>query len=182
MKPVYVKNWEFIYPLKNNNNEQMKQAISFRLNGQSVSIEVNGETSLLTVIRSYLDQTGTKYGCGIGECGACTVLIDNILERACMIFVEDVAGKEIVTIEGLSSNGSLHPIQKAFIAHDALQCGFCTPGMIMNAYGLLIKNPNLSRENIVSGMEENLCRCGSYNRIIDAIQTAAKEMNEKIKL
>ena len=99
-----------------------------------------------------------------------------------MTFVEDVAGKEILTIEGLSSNGSLHAIQKAFIAHDALQCGFCTPGMIMNAYGLLIKNPNLSRENIISGMEENLCRCGSYNRIIDAIQMAAKEMNEKIKL
>jgi len=160
----------------------MKQAISFRLNGQSVSIEVNGDTSLLTVIRSYLDQTGTKYGCGIGECGACTVLIDNTPERACMIFVEDVAGKEIVTIEGLSSNGSLHSIQQAFIEHDALQCGFCTPGMIMNAYGLLIKNPNLSRENIISGMEENLCRCGSYNRIVDAIQTAGKEMNEKIKL
>ena len=170
-----------LYILKNK-IRQMKQAISFRLNGQSVSIEVNGETSLLTVIRSYLDKTGTKYGCGIGECGACTVLIDNIPERACMTFVEDVAGKEILTIEGLSSNGSLHAIQKAFIAHDALQCGFCTPGMIMNAYGLLIKNPNLSRENIISGMEENLCRCGSYNRIIDAIQMAAKEMNEKIKL
>jgi carbon-monoxide dehydrogenase small subunit len=160
----------------------MKQAISFTLNGQSVSIEVNGDTSLLTVIRSYLNQTGTKYGCGIGECGACTVLIDNVPERACMIFMEDVSGKEIVTIEGLSSSDSLHPIQQAFIEHDALQCGFCTPGMIMSAYGLLIKNSNLSREDIISGMEENLCRCGSYNRIIDAIQTAAQEMNEKIKL
>ena len=160
----------------------MKQSISFKLNGQSVSLEVNGEESLLTVIRTYLDQTGTKYGCGIGECGACTVLIDNEPERACMIYIEDVADKEIITIEGLSSNEVLHPIQKAFVELDALQCGFCTPGMIMNAYGLLIRNPNPTRENIISGMEENLCRCGSYGRIIDAIQMAAKEMNEKIKL
>ena len=160
----------------------MKQSISFKLNGQSVSLEVNGEESLLTVIRTYLDQTGTKYGCGIGECGACTVLIDNEPERACMIYIEDVADKEIITIEGLSSNEVLHPIQKAFVELDALQCGFCTPGMIMNAYGLLIRNPNPTRENIISGMQENLCRCGSYGRIIDAIQMAAEEMNEKIKL
>jgi carbon-monoxide dehydrogenase small subunit len=168
--------------IENYNNNKMKQTISFRLNGRPVAIDVNGEASLLTVIRSYLDETGTKFGCGIGQCGSCTVLIDRKPERACMIFVEDVEGKEIITIEGLSSNGTLHPIQKAFIAHDALQCGFCTPGMIMNAYGVLINNPNPSRENIISGMEENLCRCGSYNRIIDAIQMAAKEMNEKIKL
>jgi len=160
----------------------MKQTISFKLNHQSVSVNVNGEESLLTVIREYLDKTGTKYGCGLGDCGACTILVDNEPERSCMILIEDVAGKEILTIEGLNSNGSLHPIQKSFIAHDALQCGFCTPGMIMNAYGLLISNSNPTRENIINGMEENLCRCGSYNRIVDAIQTAAKEMNEKIKL
>lgn len=157
----------------------MKQSISFKLNHQSVSVNVNGEESLLTVIREYLDKTGTKYGCGLGDCGACTVLIDNEPERSCMVLIEDVEGKEILTIEGLSANGSLHPIQKSFIEHDALQCGFCTPGMIMNAYGLLIHNPNPTRENIISEMEENLCRCGSYNRIIDAIQTAAKEINEK---
>jgi len=160
----------------------MKQSISFKLNRQSVSVNVNGEESLLTVIREYLDKTGTKYGCGLGDCGACTILVDNEPVRSCMILIEDVAGKEILTIEGLDSDGSLHPIQKSFIAHDALQCGFCTPGMIMNAYGLLIRNPDPTRENIINGMEENLCRCGSYNRIIDAIQTAAKEMNEKIKL
>jgi len=160
----------------------MKQSISFKLNQKLVSVSVNGEESLLTVIREYLDKTGTKYGCGLGDCGACTVLIDNEPIRSCMILVEDVAGKEILTIEGLSTNGSLHQIQKSFIEHDALQCGFCTPGMIMNAYGLLIRNPNPTRENIINGMEENLCRCGSYNRIIDAIQTAAKEMNKKIKL
>ena len=160
----------------------MKQSISFKLNHQQVSVNVNGEESLLTVIREYLDNTGTKYGCGLGDCGACTVLIDNEPVRSCMILVEDVAGKEILTIEGLSSNGSLHPIQKSFIEHDALQCGFCTPGMIMNAYGLLIRNPNPTREYIINGMEENLCRCGSYNRIIDAIETASKEMNKKVKL
>jgi carbon-monoxide dehydrogenase small subunit len=160
----------------------MKQSITFKLNHQSVSVTVNGDESLLTVIRTYLDKTGTKYGCGLGDCGACTVLIDNEPIRSCMILVEDVAGKEILTIEGLSSNSTLHPIQKSFIKHDALQCGFCTPGMIMNAYGLLIRNPNPSRDYIIKGMEENLCRCGSYNRIIDAIQTASKEMNEKIKL
>jgi len=160
----------------------MKQPISFTLNHRSVTVNVSGEESLLTVLRTYLDKTGTKYGCGLGDCGACTVLIDNETSRSCMILVEDIAGKEILTIEGLSSNGSLHPIQKSFMEHDALQCGFCTPGMIMNAYGLLIRNPNPTRENIIMGMEENLCRCGSYNRIIDAIQTASEEMNEKIKL
>lgn len=160
----------------------MKQSISFKLNHKSVSVSVNGEESLLTVIREYLDKTGTKYGCGLGDCGACTVLIDNEPIRSCMILVEDVAGKEILTIEGLSVNGTLHPLQKSFITHDALQCGFCTPGMIMNAYGLLISNPNPTREYIIEGMEENLCRCGSYNRIIDAILGASKEMNKKIKL
>jgi len=158
----------------------MKRSISFKLNDKAVSVNVNGDESLLTVIRTYLDQTGTKYGCGLGDCGACTVLIDKEPLRACMIFVEDVEGKEILTIEGLATNGSLHPIQKAFINHDALQCGFCTPGMIMNAYGLLLNDKELTRENIIGGMEDNLCRCGSYNRIVDAIQTAAEEMNEKI--
>lgn len=160
----------------------MKQSISFKLNRESVSVEVNGEESLLTVLRTYLDKTGTKYGCGLGDCGACTVLMDNEAIRSCMIAVEDVAGTEILTIEGLSSNGALHPIQKSFVEHDALQCGFCTPGMIMNAYGLLIQNPKPTRQNIIDGMEENLCRCGSYNRIIDAIQAASKEMNKKVTL
>ncbi len=154
----------------------MKQSISFKLNGQAVSVDATGEESLLTVIRSYLDQTGTKYGCGMGHCGACTVIIDKEPVRACMIYLEDVAGKEILTIEGLATNGSLHTVQKAFVEHDALQCGFCTPGMIMNAYGLLIRNPEPTREEIIDGMEDNLCRCGSYNRIVDARQTAGKEM------
>jgi len=158
----------------------MKQIISFKLNNQDVTVNVVGYESLLTVLRAYLDQTGTKYGCGIGDCGACTVLIDKEPVRSCMISAEDIEGKEILTIEGLASNGSLNPVQKAFVAHDALQCGYCTPGMIMNAYGLLLSNPEPSREKIISEMEENLCRCGSYNRIVDAIQTAAKEMKEKV--
>ena len=158
----------------------MKRSISFKLNDKAVSVNVNGDESLLTVIRTYLDQTGTKYGCGMGDCGSCTVLIDKEPLRACMITIEDVEENEILTIEGLATNGSLHPIQKAFIDHDALQCGFCTPGMIMNAYGLLLKDKELTRENIISGMEDNLCRCGSYNRIVDAIQTAAEEMKVKI--
>ena len=160
----------------------MKQSISFKLNGQSISLNVNGDESLLTIIRTYLDQTGTKYGCGLGDCGACTVILDKEAIRSCMVIAEDIDGKEIITIEGLSINDELHPIQKAFVNNDALQCGFCTPGMIMNAYGLLLQNPNPTRKEIIYGMEENLCRCGSYNRIVEAIQTAAKEMNEKVKL
>ncbi len=153
----------------------MKQ-INFTLNGKSISLEVEGQESLLTIIRSYLEQTGTKYGCGIGECGACTVLIDKEPVRSCMTLAEDVEGKEIISIEGLSTEGELHPLQTAFISHDALQCGFCTSGMIMNAYGFLLQNPNASREKIIAGMETNLCRCGAYNRIVDAIQSAGKEM------
>jgi len=159
----------------------MKQ-INFTLNGKPVSIDVQGQESLLTVIRVYLEQTGTKYGCGIGECGACTVLIDKEPTRSCMTFAEDVEGKEIISIEGLSTEDKLHPIQEAFIAHDALQCGFCTSGMIMNAYGFLLQNPNPSRNKIIEGMESNLCRCGAYNRIVDAIETAGKEMPKNVKL
>ena len=154
----------------------MKQTISFNLNNKPVSVEVNGDESLLSVIRTNLDMTGTKYGCGLGHCGSCTVLIDKEPVRSCMVYIEDVAGKDILTIEGLAKNGELHPVQKAFVKHDALQCGYCTPGMIMNAAGLLNRNPEPTREEIIEGMEENLCRCGSYLRIIDAIQTAAKEM------
>lgn len=160
----------------------MKQKISFKLNRESVTVAVDGTESLLTVLREYLDLTGTKFGCGLGDCGACTVMIDQKAERSCMVAIEDVAGKAITTIEGLSSNGNLHPIQKAFVQHDAMQCGFCTSGMIMNAYGLLLQNPKPNRSEIINGMEENLCRCGSYNRIVDSIETAAAAMNQKSKL
>ena len=159
----------------------MKQSVSFTLNHQLITVDVDGDESLLTVIRESLDQTGTKYGCGLGDCGACTVIVDNEPIRSCMVSIENIAEKEVLTIEGLFSKGMLHPLQKAFVTFGALQCGFCTPGMIMNAYGLLLRNPDPSREEIIAGMEENLCRCGSYNRIVDAIQTAALEMNQKIK-
>ncbi|SNR40310.1 carbon-monoxide dehydrogenase small subunit [Lutibacter agarilyticus] len=156
----------------------MKQSISFTLNGKPVTVEVEGNESLLTVIREYLDKTGTKFGCGLGDCGACTVVINNEALRSCMLAVEDVVNKTILTIEGLEENGNLHPLQKAFVEKDALQCGFCTPGMIMNAYGLLLKNPTPTRNEVINGMEENLCRCGSYNRIVEAIQLAGIEMNK----
>lgn len=158
----------------------MKQTIDFKLNGKQVSVAINGDESLLTVLREYLDKTGTKYSCGLGQCGACTVILNNQTTQSCMTYVDDFKNAEIITIEGLANNDELHPIQKAFVAYDALQCGFCTPGMIMNAYGFLIKNPNPSREEIISGMEGNLCRCGSYNRIVDAIASASEKMFKKI--
>jgi len=147
----------------------MEQSISFKLNTKNVTVKVQGDESLLTVIRTYLDETGTKYGCGLGDCGACTVLVDNEVTRSCMTVIEDVADKEVITIEGIGTSEELHPIQEAFVKTDALQCGFCTPGMIMNAYGLLLKNPDPNRNEIITAMEANLCRCCSYGRIIEAI-------------
>lgn len=158
----------------------MKQSISFKLNNENVTVEVQGDESLLTVIRIYLDKTGTKYGCGLGDCGACTVLVDKEVTRSCMTLIEDVANKEIITIEGIGTTDDLHPIQEAFVKTDALQCGFCTPGMIMNAYGLLLKNTNPSRSEIIEAMDSNLCRCGSYGRIIEAIEKASKQMTKTI--
>lgn len=159
-----------------------KMTTAFKINGKNVEIESDGNDSLLSILRHHLNLTGTKYSCGIGQCGACTVLIDDLTERSCMIMMEDMEGKEVLTIEGLGTVNELHPIQKSFVEKDALQCGFCTPGMIMNAYGLLLKNPDISRNEIISGMDENLCRCGSYNNIVDAIQVAAESMNKKVKL
>jgi carbon-monoxide dehydrogenase small subunit len=128
------------------------------------------------VLRNHFGLTGTKFGCGMGFCGACTVLIDTEPVRSCQLSIGDAAGKNVVTIEGLAVKGKLHPVQEAFVKHDALQCGYCTPGMIMNAAGLLIKNPSPSVQEIKDGMENNLCRCGAHMRIIEAVQTASKEM------
>jgi aerobic-type carbon monoxide dehydrogenase small subunit (CoxS/CutS family) len=154
----------------------MIETIKFELNGKPEQLILETDMILLWVLRTNFGLTGTKFGCGIGFCGACTVIVDGSPVRSCMVPVSDVNGKKVLTIEGLSKNGSLHPLQKAFAAHDALQCGYCTPGMIMNAYGLLLRNPEPSRQDIINGMEENLCRCGSYGRIITAIQAAAVEM------
>ncbi len=154
----------------------MKETIGFTLNGKAVSLEVDPSRLLLWVLRDELGLTGAKYGCGEGLCGACTVLVDRKAERACLLEVKAVAGKEVRTIEGLAKNGELHPLQKAFVEHDALQCGYCTPGMIMNAYSLLLNTPQPSRSQIIEHMEGNLCRCGAHKRVIQAIQMAAKEM------
>ena len=154
----------------------MEEKIRFELNGKMTEIMSDPKLILIWVLRSQFGLTGTKFGCGIGFCGSCTVLIDNEPVRSCTIPVSEVAGKKVITIEGLALNGKLHPVQKAFIEHDALQCGYCTPGMIMNAVGLLLKNPQPSEQEIIHDMEDNLCRCGAHVRIINAIQTAGKEM------
>ena len=154
----------------------MEQKIRFTLNGKKTEITTNPNQTLLWVLRNQLGLTGTKFGCGTGFCGACTVLIDREPARSCMLPVSDIAGKDLMTIEGLSRNGKLHPVQQAFIDHDALQCGYCTPGMILTATGMLMKNPSPTRQEIIDGLEDNLCRCGAHTRIIDAVETAAKEM------
>jgi len=154
----------------------MIETLRFKLNGKSLELTLDGDRKFLWVLRTDLGLTGTKFGCGEGHCGACTVLMNNEPIRSCQLSAKDVSGQEIITIEGLAKNGNLHPLQKAFMSHDALQCGFCTPGMILSAYGLLLKNPQPSRREIIESMDGNLCRCGSYGRIIQAIQTAAQEM------
>jgi aerobic-type carbon monoxide dehydrogenase small subunit (CoxS/CutS family) len=154
----------------------MEETIRFQLNGKITELVTDPNQILLWVLRNHLGLTGTKYGCGTGFCGACTVLIDEEPVRSCMLPVSEVAGKKVVTIEGLAVNGKLHPLQQAFIDHDALQCGYCTPGMIMTAAGLLMRNPEPSRQEVIEGLEDNLCRCGAHIRIIDAVQTAAKVM------
>jgi len=159
----------------------MEETIRFVLNGKKTEISIDPKLTLLWVLRTQFGLTGTKFGCGIGFCGACTVLIDNEAVRSCSVSVSEVSGKKVVTIEGLAKNGELHPVQKAFVEHDALQCGYCTPGMIMTGTALLMKNPEPSEQDIINGMEDNLCRCGAHVRIVKAIQTAAKEMKgEKV--
>jgi aerobic-type carbon monoxide dehydrogenase small subunit (CoxS/CutS family) len=157
----------------------MIEAIHFKLNGETVRLRVDGERMLLWVLRTDLGLTGTKYGCGEEQCGACTVLVNGEAVLSCQMPVKQVAGKEVVTIEGLSRNGGLHPLQKAFVEHDALQCGFCTPGMILKAHSLLVKTPLPTREQIIQAMDQNLCRCGSYPRVIQAIEAASKKMKGK---
>lgn len=147
--------------------------IDFVLNGNPVHLEIDGSRKLLWALRTELELTGTKYGCGKGQCGACTVLIDDQPVRSCLIGAASIVGKSVTTIEGLAEQEKLHPLQESFMANDALQCGFCTPGMILTAYGLLKSTPNPSREDITRGMDKNLCRCGAHPRIIDAIEKAS---------
>lgn len=158
----------------------MIEKIPFTLNGDSVQLTLDSDRMLLWVLRTDLGLTGTKYGCGESLCGACTVLVNHEAVRSCQTTMKEIQGRDVITIEGLAKNNQLHPLQKAFMAHDALQCGFCTPGMIMNAYAFLIKNPRPSMSQIIEGMDENLCRCGAYKRIIRAVQAAAEEMRGAI--
>jgi len=153
----------------------MNQTIRFTLNGRPVTLDAAADRTLLWVLRTDFELTGTKYGCGVGLCGSCTVLVDGRAVRSCSTTLQSVHGKAVTTIEGLAPSDRLHPLQEAFHEHGGFQCGYCTPGMIMNAAGLLNQNPRPSRDEIVAGMEGNLCRCSAYRRIIEAIEAVASD-------
>lgn len=152
----------------------MRQTIQLQVNGRQHHVTVERKRSLLSVLRDELDLTGTKYGCGEAQCGACTVLIDGEESRSCVIPIDRVAGKQITTIEGLETNGRLHPVQEAFLKADAMQCAYCTSGMILSAVALLAEQKRPTRDQIIEHMTRNVCRCGVYERIIAAIQMASK--------
>ena len=155
----------------------MADAITFRVNGTEHKLAVDGSRSLLSVLRTELDLTGSKFGCGEGQCGACTVLLDDRAVRSCITLMSDVAGHSVTTIEGLASNGKLHPVQAAFLDTQAMQCGYCTPGMIMSTVSLLRRNPHPSEDQIRDALAGNLCRCAVYQRILSAVQRAAQQMS-----
>jgi aerobic-type carbon monoxide dehydrogenase small subunit (CoxS/CutS family) len=150
--------------------------VSFTLNGKPTRVTVDETRPLLWVLRDDLGLTGTKFGCGEGVCGACTVIVNNAAVRSCATPVGDVQGKQVVTIEGLAKGNQLHPVQQAFAEHLAYQCGYCTPGMIMGACALLLRNPKATRADIVKELDSHLCRCGAHVRILDAVQAAATSM------
>jgi aerobic-type carbon monoxide dehydrogenase small subunit (CoxS/CutS family) len=148
------------------------------VNGARHTVEADPETSLLSVLREDLDLTGTKYGCGEGQCGACTVLIDGEAARSCLTTVAAAAGRAITTIEGVEKDGRLHPLQEAFLEAGALQCGYCTAGMIVAGVALLAKNPSPTDQDVVRSLEGNVCRCGTYPRIVAAVQIAARTLSK----
>ncbi len=154
----------------------MTQEINLIVNGQSYPVSVKPNETLLDVLRNKLGLTGAKKGCDVGDCGACTVLIDGQPATACLVLAVSARNKEITTVEGLSGNGELHPLQQAFIDYGAIQCGYCTPGMLLSAKALLDENPQPTEEEIREYLVGNLCRCTGYSKIIEAIQKAAKEM------
>lgn len=156
----------------------MPDTQELRINGKSVRVEADRDRTLLGVLRDDLGLTGSKYGCGEGRCGACTVMIDGAPARSCITKVGTVASREVTTIEGLERDGQLHPLQQAFLDAGALQCAYCTSGMIVAGAALLRQNPSPSRQEIVEYMDGNICRCGTYNRIIAAIQSAARAVKE----
>ena len=151
----------------------MQRSLSFTLNGKPAQLNVDDDRMLLWVLRYDLGLTGTKFGCGAALCGSCTVIVNQEAVRSCVTAVKEIDGKNVLTIEGLSEDGHLHPIQEAFLNHHAFQCGYCTPGMIVQAYALLLKKARPTREEIIQHLEDNLCRCGSHTRIVDAILEAA---------
>ena len=152
----------------------MNRQIHFRLNGKPVNLDTDDQRTLLWVLRDDLDLTGTKFGCGEGVCGACTVAVNGVATRSCQTSLAAVENKNVVTVEGLEHDGKLHPLQQAFIDQGAFQCGFCTSGMLMNAWSFLQKEPHPTRAGIVQEMDANLCRCGAHQRILAAIQEASK--------
>jgi aerobic-type carbon monoxide dehydrogenase small subunit (CoxS/CutS family) len=154
----------------------MQRSVRFTLNGKSVALDADENRTLLWVLRTDLALTGTKYGCGVGICGACTVLADGSAIRSCRTQLKAIEGKNLVTIEGLAAKGSLHPLQQAFIDHGAFQCGYCTSGMVLTAVDFLDHTPNPTTEAIVAYMDHNLCRCGAQQRIVAAIAAAATAM------
>lgn len=156
----------------------VKGPVRFDLNGRYVTLNTDADRTLLWVLRGDLMLTGTKYGCGEGFCGACTVVVDGHAVRSCLTSLKDVAGKSVMTVEGLSRHGKLHPLQQAFIDHGAFQCGFCTSGMLLSAAALLRTMPHASRDAIRAHMEGNLCRCGAHQRILAAIESAGSRMEE----
>ena len=154
----------------------MKDTVRLSLNGRSATLEGDDDTSLLWALRTQTDLTGTKYGCGEAMCGACVVVVDGKPVRSCTTNLKAVGGRQVLTIEGLARGGKLHPLQQAFVDHGAFQCGYCTPGMLLSAYALLHGNPAPSRAEIVAYMNNNLCRCGAHERILDAVEAAARQM------
>ena len=152
----------------------MSRVTSLNVNGKDLRMDVDGERTLLSILRDELDLTGTKYGCGEGQCGACTVLVDGVATRSCQLSVGSVGRKKVATIESLATNGQLHPLQQAFLNVEAMQCAFCTSGMIMAGYALLQKKPNPSEDEIMRSLNGNICRCGTYSRIVTAIRDGAK--------
>lgn len=159
----------------------MAQVTKLNVNGILRRVDADADTSLLSVLRDQLDLTGSKYGCGEGQCGACTVLIDGSPRRSCITLVGTIGQKQITTIEGLAQGDRLHPLQDAFLEEAAMQCAYCTSGMIMTAVSLLRANPNPSAADISHSMEGNICRCGTHPRIVAAIQKAAKALNHSMK-
>jgi nicotinate dehydrogenase subunit A len=149
-------------------------AFDINVNGTAHAVEADSSTSLLSILRENLDLTGAKYGCGEGQCGACTVLVGGQPVRSCLMALREVGDRPVQTIEGLAQTPALHPVQQAFLDHSAFQCGFCTPGMVMASVGLLKKNPNPTVSEIRAELAGNVCRCGTYSRIIKAVRQAAQ--------